>query len=834
MKKEDKQVKKGTIKICAIVGAILVTILIVSLLGRHSDKNLTTDTKEVSLPIVTLYKDDTKINELYGYTAQMKASAMRDTITPLNTDRVLPIQIQSAEKKITAISYEIRNMSGEQLIAKKEVKEYEQKDGSIFANLKIQNIIEQGTEYLFVLKLEQDGKNIYYYTRMIQPVDSDIDGSLQFVMDFHNKSMNKEAGGTLATYLEPDATGDNTTLSKVTIHSSLNQLTWGKLDYEQIGEPIPSIKEISNSCNVITLNYQIMTKESEQKRDYYNVEEYYRVRHTADRVYLLDYERTMEQIFEGEKDAVYDKYLQLGICDKKVNYVSNESGTVVGFVQAGDLWSYNQNKGQLAKVFSFRGEDVTEKRENYNQHDIRIVNIDEEGSIDFLVYGYMNSGAHEGRVGISVCRYDSVANATEEELFLPVDTSYQIMKSDLGELAYRNNQKAFFIVAGKDLYKIQMDSLEVSKEKENLVKDTYVVSDGGRYFAYLQENTGNLCLEDLETGAGYEIAKENGEELKPLGFMGEDFIYGISAQTGEPMYEVKIISTKENHEMLKDYQKQGYYVSGVVIDGNTIYLNRVTFEQGAYAEAETDTIVNNEGDESSQVLIHTSQDEKKQTLVQLEFANLHKEANTKLLTPNQMVDKNGKEVKLETEEKTLYYAYTAGKVMAGGENAAEVIHTANQNMGVVVDSQQNYIWKRMKKTSQTNVLGANTQVGGSDSLAKCLNLILQKEGVTAEADKLLQENTAVEDILTDKIENAIGLNLTGCTVEEMLYYVNLGHPVIGMMGAKSAVLIVGYDNSAVSICNADTGNVEKLSIEEAGNQFAAAGNVFYVYVKEAP
>lgn len=826
--------KKGTIKICAIVGVILVTILIVSLLGRRSDKNLTTDTKDVSLPMITLYKDDTKINELYGYTTQMKACAMRDTITPLNSDRILPIRIQSADQKITAISYEIRNMSGEKLIAQKEVTEYEQKDGAVSANLKIQNIIEEGTEYLLILKLEQGDKDIYYYTRMMQPVDSDVDESLRFVMDFHNKSMNKEAGGTLATYLEPDATGDNTTLSRVTIHSSLNQLTWGKLDYEQIGEPIPSIKEISSSCNVITLNYQVMSKEGEQKRQCYNVEEYYRVRHTTDRVYLLDYERTMEQIFTGETDAVYDKYLQLGICDKKVNYASNESGTVVGFVQAGELWSYNQNNGQLAKVFSFRGDDLTEKRENYDQHDIRIVNVDEEGSIDFLVYGYMNSGAHEGRVGISVCRYDSVANATEEELFLPVDTSYQVMKTDLGELAYRNNQKEFFIVAGKDLYKIQTDSLEVSKEKENLVKDTYVVSDGGRYFVYAQEDTGNLRLEDLETGSTYEIAKENSQELKPLGFMGEDFIYGISSQAGEPMQEVKIISTKESHDVLKDYQKQGYYISGIVIDGNTIYINRVVSEGGTYTEAETDTIMNNEGSEASQVLVHTSQDETKQMLVQLEFADNHKEANTKLMTPKQMVDKSGKEVKLKTKDKTLYYAYTAGKVTMGGENAAEVIHAANSNMGVVVDNRQNYIWKRMKKNAQANVLGANTQVEGGNSLAKCLNLILQKEGVAAEGDALLQADTSVEKILSDKIKNAIGLNLTGCTADEMLYYVNLGHPVIGMTGAQEAMLIVGYDSTTISVCNADTGNVERLGIEEANNRFAAAGNVFYAYVDEAP
>lgn len=823
--------KKGTIKIVALVGAVLVTILVVSLMTGRTNKDLMTNMGEVSLPVVTLYKEDIPINELYGYTTKMEASTMRDTITPLNQKRILPIKIQTFDDKVDGISYEIRSMDGERLIAEKEWTDYTQKDGVISADIKVQNIIEEGKEYLFVLKLEQGSKEIYYYTRLMQPVDSYVDESLEFVMDFHNKSMNKETGGTLATYLEPDSAADNNTLSDVTIHSSLSQLTWGKLDYEQLAMPIPSIKEISSSANVITLNYVVTTKGSEDQTEYYNVEEYYRVRHTADRVYLLDYERKMNQIFRGEKSSVNDKYLQLGICGRNVNYVSNESGTAVAFVQEGELWGYNQNTGQIAKIFSFRGKDEIEKRENYNQHDIRIVDVDEEGSVDFLVYGYMNRGVHEGKVGISVCRYDSVANTTEEELFLPVETSYQVMKEDLRGMAYRNNQKEFFILAGKDLYKIQMDSMEVSTLKKNLEEGTYGVSDSGRYFVYKEKEM--LHLEDLENGSVYKIKPENGECLKPLGFMGEDLIYGISTGEEMPMHKVQIISSEEDHKVLKSYEKGGSYISGVRIEGNTIYLDRLVYQNGNYIEAESDTIMNSEEKENTQVLVHTTSDEKKQTLIQLEFPQeSKKETVVKLLTPEQVVEKKPKEVRIEFQDKNQYYAYAAGRVVAGGYNPAEVVQAANGKMGVVVDGKQNYIWRRSKKTAQSNVLGNGTTAAGGSSVAQCLNLMLAKEGENLNTEQLLEEGQSVENILSNTLKNSIVLNLTGCSAEEMLYYVSVGNPVLGILDGNTAALIVGYDSTGILICHPETGSVEKMSTESANAAFEAGGNIFYSYVKE--
>ena len=77
--------------------------------------------------------------------------------------------------------------------------------------------------------------------------------------------------------------------------------------------------------------------------EYYNVEEYYRVRVGAEKIYLLSFDRTMEEIFRGEGDQISKDMIGLGIRSENVSYKTNETGNVICFVQQGELWSYNQN-----------------------------------------------------------------------------------------------------------------------------------------------------------------------------------------------------------------------------------------------------------------------------------------------------------------------------------------------------------------------------------------------------------------------------------------------------------------------------------------------------------
>ena len=56
---------------------------------------------------------------------------------------------------------------------------------------------------------------------------------------------------------------------------------------------------------------------------------------------------------------------------------------------------------------------------------------------------YMSRGAHEGEMGISLCSYNYGENVVQEELYLPVDVSYESMEERIGGIAYVNDNNLF-------------------------------------------------------------------------------------------------------------------------------------------------------------------------------------------------------------------------------------------------------------------------------------------------------------------------------------------------------------------------------------------------------
>lgn len=842
--------KKGMIKLLVLAGVFLLGVIVFGELTNHSNEDLTTEMADATLPVVSFFMkgegENQEVNELRGYTKEMQSVYMRDAITTVSSDRLLPLQVQTYDTKIDEISYEIRSLDASRLIADSKVEVYEEKKGRIKAELTIQNLLEENEEYLFIIKLKSGGDTIYYYTRIMEETVCHTKECVDFAMSFHEKTFDVDEARELATYLEPNASGDNSNLHKVDIHSSLKQVAWADFKGERLTTPVPSLKEVNDSYTVVVLDYLVASIGINGEMEYYNVEEYYRVRYTNDRMYLLNYERTMNQIFRAENESFYNNYIQLGIRDSEVEFASNEKGNIVSFVQEGELWSYNESSNQLSQVFSFIGNEGIDKRENYGEHDIKIINIDETGSVNFVVYGYMNCGYHEGQVGICVYHYDSIANTTEEELFIPSSSSYQVMRADLGQLMYENAQGIFFIMLGGTVYRIDLSTMEVKEFITGLSQGDYAISESHKYFAWTEKDgqgmgTG-IHLMDLDTGDKKELSPGGEGYLKTLGFMQEDFVYGIARKedvvkdlTGNvtfPMYKVCIMDSS-TAEQLKEYEKPGYYVSDIEIWDYIMYLNRIQFNGMAYVEASQDTIMNREGDSATIVDVHSTVTEVKQTQVQLSMVDMVKEASPKILTPKEVVFENNREIALKSEDvKDNYYAYARGDILAVTDNLKMAVSTANEKMGVVIGEKQQYIWKRARKSLQEALeVSVGTEDAGGSSIVQCVSAILERESVNIEVAALIGQGKTPKEILETTMEGVTALDLTGCSLEEVLYYVSLGNPVFAMKSDMDAVLVVGYDSLNVTLFNPLDSTVEKMGMEDAGEMFENAGNVFLGYLK---
>ena len=74
------------------------------------------------------------------------------------------------------------------------------------------------------------------------------------------------------------------------------------------------------------------------------------------------------------------------------------------------------------------------------------------------------------------------------------------------------------------------------------------------------------------------------------------------------------------------------------------------------------------------------------------------------------------------------------------------------------------------------------------------------------------------------------LELTGCSVDQMFYYVDQGYPVYAMANAKKPVLICGYTRDRVVYYDPAINDTKNVSLESAREMFKDAGNIFLAYV----
>lgn len=832
--------KKGLIKAVVLAAVFMLSLVLFGQFSRQNKMDLTTEMAQASLPVVTLFNGDTQINELRGYTTQMKATGMRDTITPLSSNKEIPLQIKTYGYQIDTISYEMRSIDGERLISDGNIPSFEESEGLIQTSIPVQSLLEQAKEYILTLKLRRGEDICYYYTRIADGHDCYVPESVAFAQQINELTFSQQPDD-LSTYWEPNVSGDNSSLHKVTINSSVMQANWAEFDCDRLTVPVPSVKEMNSSYNVIMLNYVVTANGSEGELEYYNVEEYYRIRYTSERMYLLNFERTMNQIFNGENNFLYENHLQLGIRSEEVEYMQNETGTITCFVQEGDLWNYDQAAGRLAEVFSFRGHEGIDSRDNYMQHDIHILNVDEAGAVNYVVYGYMNRGAHEGENGIAFMHYDSQTNTNEEKLFITYNKSYEMLKAELEKLLYESAAGGIYLLFDGTVCHADLSTMEIDEIATGLADGMYAVSESNRYFAWISDDASEeISVMDLESGRTQKIYAKKAKTLRVLGFLGEDLVYGVAADKHKvnraagfvqsPMQALRIVNA-ENVEVLKEYRKKGYFIDGVEFNDGVLIIRRLVSGAGGYEQAQQDSIVNRSQEKDDQEVIKTTITEVKQKQVQLVLPETEQERKPVYIAAKLVMNQEERTVSLKpSQEQHSYYAYAKGRLERATTDLAQAVRSADENMGVVVDEQQNYIWKRARKNVQPalEVQPSEADAAGSP-IEKCMSAMLKCENVEVSAGELLNKGDTPQEILESLLPGRTVINIEGCALTQVLYYVNCGTPVLAVGNAKQAALVVGYDALNVWLYDTQAAGIIKKTIEEADEEFSSAGGIYMAY-----
>lgn len=802
--------------------------------------------ESATLPVIYMMAGRERINCLHGYKENMDAASMRDTITPLGENRKLTVQIDTYGNSITSISYEIRSLDQTRLIERTEVSDWKTRSSSIEAALEIENLIEEGEEYTMVLHLTTEAHEMLnYYTRIIDGAEF-ISEKLNYALDFSKKTFDKTEAEELVKYLESGSQGDNTNFGAVNIHSSFSQITWGDLEVTQLTKPQAAFLEISDNVTCLELSYQVEAKNMYGTRERYDITEFFRTRFTEERIFLLTYERKMNQMFLPVSENINGSRINLGIQpNTQVKMISGANGDITCFVSNGELWYYRSGANTMRCIFSFYDPNDDGVRSNYKKHEIEIVRAEENGDVYFMVYGYMNRGIHEGKVGLILYRYIYEENLAEELFYIPYKKSADYLDGNLGELFTITGESVIhFILEGK-YYAMDFISHEYITQITRLKEGCYVISPSGNILAWQDGETRYYAKEIhvllLNENREFTIYAKEGENLQVIGFIDEDLAYGTARDeeirrtaTGQTECYMSYLTIMDKEEkQVGSYHKEGYYFTEAEITAdNMITLKRFQkTENGEYKKAEEEYITNN--DSANTKLLTASQiatELKKKEL----GINLISSVGTPSLKTGYIeeIQSSGEEnltLGLESDPMFLYYVYAKGGLMTASDNLREAIQLAWNEAGVILGNNGNYIWKRSNALDTVNLSGisvAVSEISEKDTLNLCLEALLRSKGILINTVPFTSIGKSALEILEEQTEGG-GLDLTGCSLRQVLYFVQTGRPVLGKL-KDNYVLIVGYDPYNAVLFNPLTNETYRIGLSDGTEAFEEGGNEFIV------
>ena len=829
--------KERIIRISVLSVVFVLALFVLSHLLNKKSGGTTAAMGSATFPTISFQVEGTEVNVLAGHVNEMDISAMRDTITPLEEDGTLQGNIQLYENAIESFKYELYTLDGQEKLFEKTKEDVEDS-----VKLQLGENLKDGEEAVLKISLSlEEAQTLHFYTRVIQSKDLYMKECLNYVQTLHENMLKNANTDDIKKVLESNETGDNTTLQHVNIHSNVEHAAWGDLKPEIVSQVRYDVKETKAAYTSVLLNYQVKCAGDNNEEEFFDVNEFFKIRYVDGEHYLLTYDRTMNEIFDGSNVVLMSKGINLGLTDINMQYKVNQDGTIVSFIQNNELWSYNKEENEFVLVFSFAKSEKEDIRNRLGQHSLKILSMEEDGNITFGVYGYMNRGIHEGESGVAIYYFQAKQNVVEEKAFIPSTQSNLLIEKKLGEVAcYNNGTNILYLLAEGSLYKIDLENEDKTILLEGLEAGEYVPSEDGQLIAYLKnEEATEVEVLNFKADRAQNVKVEEGEMIIPLGFVLGDFVYGVSkpehigktssGETVAAMYKVEIRDAK--NEVVKTYQADGTFILDVAIENNMITLKRAEKQGSIYVGISEDYITNNEKNGSS-VALSPYWTNLKETQMRLVFEDGIDHKRAKVSKSMQILDEQETTLAFEQNSSEEFYCvYGHGKMSGVYVEAGEAIQKAKEVSGVVVSPEQRYIWEDGNRVAwyRNFEMGVFTAKAGESTLAASIREVLAYEGKEVAAAAELEEKSAFE--ILDENADGEAVQLQDCSSKDVFYLIDKGVPVIAMTDNSNAIVLIGYDARTVTYIDPSSGSIKNRTIEVVDKMTNASGNTFLVYVK---
>ena len=143
------------------------------------------------------------------------------------------------------------------------------------------------------------------------------------------------------------------------------------------------------------------------------------------------------------------------------------------------------------------------------------------------------------------------------------------------------------------------------------------------------------------------------------------------------------------------------------------------------------------------------------------------------------------------------------------KEAGTAIQEADRVSGVVIAPNGQYVWERGNR----NLI---YQITGQDELF-------------AYIQEQLQAGTAPLDIVNQLSEDK-GMELTGCSVDQIAYLINKGTPVISVRSGEPPLILTGYDEHSVIYINVADGQILSMPKNQMDQIMLQEGNEYIGYL----
>ena len=826
-------IRRLVILFCIFVGCLVAF----SIQVNRKERTHAASFEGPSLPVVYMNVEGQTVNPMTGYLLELRETSERECLTPLSVDRGINLLIETMDHSIGSMSYQVTSLEDGELLENGELTSFTETGGMLATSFALTTSeIRNGQEYMLRITMNlDDGKTVYYYSRLVQYGAGNIGEYLNFTNEFIDDATNKVTASDLGVYMEPDLTEANWSLAHITITSSTELLSWGGLSPEIIKKMPPTIMEINDINADIRQQYIIRATDSNLNEEYYTVDEYFRVTEYSGQLIVRNYQRDVAQIFDPTLPVIGESMVNLGIQQRDVKYVQNQGATKTAFAVNGDLWTYDAMEDKFTSIFTFRGKALEgdkevpdlDTRTEFARHGIFLSGISDTGDITFVVYGYMPSGAHEGRTGVSVYRYSGEANRTEEVLFFPLNLSIDLLQRNVSRLSYVSTGNMLYLFLGTQLCRIDLTTGGFQVEQDGIADDAFFVSGSQKQVAWTDTPGGRLAdrftVLNLETGERREITAPSGQKVTGFGFIGEDVCYGLSNEadtyqdsdgtTHGAMYVVRIEG--EDTSVRKEYAKEGTYITTAEMVDNSLQMQLAVRTEKGFEPTETDQIRSNELIEKriEAVPISNTRTEEQMWLT---FGDILLRTDPDVMSAIVGDVSEGVETILEWPESDVpqYYIYSYGK-LADVETVRNIaIRKAYEAAGTVLDDQQHCVWQRYNWPTTYRI--------DLNSLSPELLAAGATGDLQAFADALPQGKQLFD--------------MTGVVTTGLFYKLSRGCPVFVKLADGTSYVIVGYTEDDIIYWDAAAGTTAEISRSKADAIYKRGGYTFYSWenIEEEP